>query len=395
MNLVDASAGRKQESEHTTPRICMPSFRNVARMPFQCGRYEAQDVLAGVDAVEVIDIRPTDGFRFKARWQRRLMYRDVSKRLIFQNPGLQKVRLARDYDVFMAVCSTYWDLPYLNAIEGWKDRCKTSVCSIDEMWVSGIPYYKYWLHFLNQFDYVFVGFRGTTEPLAKAIGQPCHWIPAAVDALRFTPYPKPPARVIDVYSVGRRGEGMHRALRQAAERGDLFYVHDTFRGEGLEVADDRQHRDMFASMAKRSQFFLVAPTETSYTQGQVEIAFRYFEGAAAGTVMIGQAPKTDAFPLLFPWQDAVVHVERDGSDTLAALAALRSQPERVSAIRRRNTAEALLRHDWVYRWKEIFRVAGIQPLDGMAARERLLKEAASVAAPPSDAGSLFDTLRIS
>jgi hypothetical protein len=216
--------------------------------------------------------------------------------------------------------------------------------------------------------------------LSRATGQNWHWAPPAVDALRFMPDSASAHRPIDVYSVGRRGDGMHGALLQGVERHNLFYVFDTFRGIGLEVADVRQHRQLFASMAKRSQFFVVAPTETSYTQGQVEVAFRYFEGAAAGTVMIGQTPGTDAFQALFPWPDAVVRVERDGSDTLATLAKLKAQPDRVAAIRRRNATESLLRHDWIYRWKEIFDIAGIQPLTGMSARERRLKEAAAVAA---------------
>jgi hypothetical protein len=48
-------------------------------------------------------------------------------------------------------------------------------------------------------------------------------------------------------------------------------------------------------------------------------------------------------------------------------------------IGRRNAAEALLRHDWVYRWKEILRIAGLAPSPEMDARERRLKELAALA----------------
>jgi spore maturation protein CgeB len=377
-NLASRQAPEKSK-QGSKPRICMPTFRNVAKMPFHCGRHEAQDVLAEVEDVDMISLEPGSGFRFKERWQRRLLFRDVSRRLIFQNPGLRKVRLTREYDLFMVVCATYWDLPYVNAIEGWRDQCKTSVCWLDEMWVSEIPYYKYWLHVLNQFDYVFVGFRGTVDPLSKAIGRSCHWVPGAVDTLRFSPFPKSPERVIDVYSVGRRGEDMHQALLQAAARQEIFYVYDTFQGVGLEVSDARQHREFLANMAKRSRFFVVAPTKTTYTQGQVEIAYRYYEGAAAGAVMIGQSPNIEAFGKIFPWPDAVIHTQPDGSDTMDVIASLSSEPERMAMISRRNTAEALLRHDWVHRWKQIFQLADIQPSPGMAARESRLKELADLA----------------
>jgi len=39
----------------------------------------------------------------------------------------------------------------------------------------------------------------------------------------------------------------------------------------------------------------------------------------------------------------------------------------------------MLRHDWVYRWKELFRVAGIKPSARMAAREHRLKDMADFA----------------
>jgi hypothetical protein len=39
--------------------------------------------------------------------------------------------------------------------------------------------------------------------------------------------------------------------------------------------------------------------------------------------------------------------------------------------------EALLHHDWIYRWSEMFRVARIKPSPRMAAREQRLKDMAS------------------
>lgn len=376
-------------------RICLPTARNFTKRVFQCGFYEAQDVLAATDAVDLIKLEPGPGFHFKERWQRRLLYHDITRKLIFQNPGLHKVRLTREYDLFVVHCQTYWDFLYLNAIQGWKDHCKTTVCWIDELWASHIPLYRYWLHALKQFDHVFVGYRGTVAPLSKAIGKACHWLPGAVDALRFSPYPDPSPRVVDVYSIGRRWEGIHRTLLQAAERKDLFYVHDTVSSIQIEVQDHRQHRDLFANVAKRSRYFMVAPGKIDVpeeTQGQVEIGFRYYEGAAAGTVMIGQPPNCEAFRETFPWADPVIPIQPDGSDVLRVMSSLDAEPERVSAISRRNAAGALLRHDWVYRWKEILRVAGMEPSPQMVARERRLEELAELAVHGQEAQLIASSL---
>jgi hypothetical protein len=364
------------------PRICIPTARNFTKRFFQCGFYEAQDVLRDIDDVDLVALEPGPGFRFKENWQRRLLFRDISKKLIFANPGLRRAQLTGEYDLFVAHCQTWWDFLYVNAIDGWKDHCKTTVCWIDELWASAIPRYKYWLHALSRFDHVFVGYSGTVAPLSKALNRSCHWLPGGVDALRFSPYPSPPARVVDVYSVGRRSEGIHRALLAAAARREMFYVYDTFPTIFTEVHDHQQHRDFYANVAKRSRCFMVAPGKMDLpeeTRGQVAIGYRYYEGAAAGAVMIGQPPNCEEFRDMFGWPDDVIQVQPDGSDVLDVLASLSSEPERVSRISRRNAAEALLRHDWVYRWKKIFQKAGLEPSPGMMEREGRLKELADLA----------------
>ncbi len=364
------------------PRICMPTARGLTKKAFQCGFYEAQDVLVENDTVDLIAWEPLPGFRFRENWQRRLLYRDISRRLIYVNPGLRRVRLTGEYDLFVIVCQNYWDLLYLNAIEGWEDHCKTSVCWIDEMWASEIPLYKYWLHSLRRFDHVFVGISSSVDPLSNAIGRYCRWLPGAVDCLRFSPYPKPPARVVDVYSIGRRWDGIHQVLLRAADEKDVFYVYDTFPAAYAEPYNHRQHREMLANVAKRSRCFMVAPPKMDApeeTCNQDSIGYRYYEGAAAGAVMIGQAPKGEAFTNMFPWSDAVIPIRPDGSDVLQVLARLNSEPERASSISARNAAEALRRHDWSYRWNEIYQIVGLEPSAGMVARERHLRELSDLA----------------
>ena len=93
-------------------------------------------------------------------------------------------------------------------------------------------------------------------------------------------------------------------------------------------------------------------------------------------MMIGDVPDCEAYRELFGWRDAVIQIQPDGSDVMAVLSNLRSDPGRLAAIRRRNIKEALLHHDWVYRWKEMFRMLGIKPSPRMAAREQQLKDMA-------------------
>jgi hypothetical protein len=353
-------------------------------MAFQCGQLEAQDVLADVDDVDLITLEPQPCFHRKLQWIRRLMYRDVSRKLAFMNPGLKRVTLKKDYDLMVIMCQTYWDFLYVNAIDDWKDRVKTSICWIDELWAANLPLYKYWLPSLRRFDHVVVGMQGTAAPLSDAIGRFCHCVPAGVDAIRFSPYPESPDRRVDVYSVGRKRDSVHQALLKQAAGDGLFYVYDTLQTGESQAPDHRDHRNLYANTAKRSRFFTVAPGKMNApqeTQGQVEVGFRYYEGSAAGTVMIGQAPDCQVFREMFDWPDVVIEIKADGSDVGDVLSNLIAQPEKVQQIGRRNAKCALLRHDWAYRWARILEIAGLRPQPEMAARQNTLKELAEQARP--------------
>jgi spore maturation protein CgeB len=364
------------------PRICVATSRKLTTRVFQCGTYEAQDVLCATEDAELVSPQRGSSFEKKQDLHHRLLYWDITKRLVFRSPGVQKVSLEGDYDLFVAFCQNYWDMLYLNAIQGWEKKCRQSVCWIDELWASELPQYKYWIHSLNRFDHIFVSARGTVEPLSKLLGRSVHWMPGGVDTLRFSPYPTPPARSLDVYSMGRRYEDIHKVLVRLASDRKIFYLYDTLPVWNVMAYDYSQHRSMLANVAKRSRYFMVAPGKMNFyeqTKGQVEMGVRYFEGAAAGTVMLGQAPDSEAFRELFPWSDAVIPVKPDGSDIEDVMKQLDACPTTLAAMSSRNATEALLRFDWVYRWKDIMRIAGIPPSAGMAAREVRLKQLAALA----------------
>src|SRR5262245_23861663 len=90
-------------------------------------------------------------------------------------------------------------------------------------------------------------------------------------------------------------------------------------GGEMRLKDFQAHPNLLANMIKRSGFFMVAPgkiLDFHRTQGQMEAGMRYFEGAAAGAVLLGEAPGGDTFHALFDWPQAVISVRPDGTDTL-------------------------------------------------------------------------------
>ncbi len=358
------------------PRICLPSWRRFRKNVFHGAVYEAQDVLAEIDETDLLCPEPRPGFALRDDLQKKLVWLDVTRTLPGLNPGLGTIRLEQTFDLFIALCQNWTDLLVLNAIKGWKEKCGTSVCWIDEMWAAWIPRYKNWIHLLDRFDHIAVTFSGSVSALERALGRPCHWVPHAVDALRFTPYPDPPARVIDVYSIGRRWNAAHRALRSQTGNRGILYIYDSTRLSDADAADHREHRDLVASLAKRSRFFLVAPAKMDSleeSRGQSELGSRYYEGTAAGAVLIGRAPASDSFRELFDWPEAIVEIDPGGSDVARVLNELSNDPGRLDAISRRNAREALLRHDWAYRWDKILSIAGLEPAPALKARTDRLK----------------------
>lgn len=361
---MKSAEGREHKEQSTstglTTRVLMPTWRRFSSPAFRGGLFEAQDVFTEIDEVDLLCLEASAAWPGREKWLRQFLWRDISRQLIYVNPGLQPVTLRQDYDLLVVLCQQWYELLYLNAVQGWRDRCRTAVCWLDEVYTADLPGSRYWLNALNHFDHILVPYKSTADALTRLLDRPCHVVPRAVDTLRFTPFPD---RVIDVLSVGKRLPKIHSGLLELAKEDGLFYLHDTFtEGGNLIMQDVAQHRTMFANMLKRSKFFMVAPgkiLDFHETKGQMEVGMRYYEGAAAGAVLLGQAPEGDTFHALFDWPQAVVSVRTDGSDIADIIRDLLANPRLQHEISARNVFHSVSRHDWLYRWQAILELAGL------------------------------------
>jgi hypothetical protein len=360
-------------------RICLLTERDFARDVFRAGSYEGQDVLAEIDDVDLISLQSRFSYSIRQRIHKKLIWHDFTGLAYRANIAFQPTRVTKDYEIFIAHFPFINDLNHVSAVRGWKERCEHSVCWVDEFWARDVHKYKPWLVVLREFEHVIFGMSETAEVVSDVLGRKCHYVPGAVDALRFSPFPNPPNRVIDILSIGRRFEGLHHALLKEAISQKVFYVHDTFRATLAQTFDYRQHREMYANMIKRSRFALVAPGKMDSpgeTKGQVAVGWRFYEAAAGGAIMLGQVPDCDTFRTMFDWPDAAIEVRPDGSNLTDVISRLTAQPERLLEMSRRNAREALLRHDWAYRWRQVLSIAGVRPRAGLEAREERLRKLA-------------------
>lgn len=354
-------------------RILLFSQRNIYRKAlFRCALYEFENVISEIDSADLV-APEADPACYRYQLATRLRYHAP----ITISAAPKAVTLRSDYDLLLMTCGAPTDLVTLDVVRNWRDRCKIAVCLIDELWITQIDSHAYFLRILKQFDSVMLYYSNTIGPLSELIGPRCFFLPPGVDAMLFCPYPELPQRVIDVCSIGRRSAVTHRALLRMAAEGKIFYLHDTIGGD--QAIDPLEHRALSANIAKRSRYFIVNPgliDRPDIRGHQIEIGNRYFEGSASGGILVGERPDNDVYPTLFDWPDALIHLPYDSSAIADIISDLDMQPKRQEVIRRTNAAQALLRHDWVYRWEAILKAANLDPLPQLHERKARLAQLA-------------------
>jgi hypothetical protein len=369
--------------------VLLLSERRIANLAAYCLAYEFEDILAAVTNAQRIDATDLPALEFSRRAYKLARLASRSPRLaraLAPYPR-NKVILQRDFELFFPIFSHTYELYSLAMIHNWRQRCHKAACFINEVWSNLLP--EYLLELVSAFDHVFIGFRHSVKDIARITGRPCTYLPLAVDVPRFAPASRDQPRLIEVCNIGRRSPVTHQALLDDAERRQSFYYYDTVAASGVDlkhrtfrVDSPHEHRRMLATLLKHSRYYIANRSyinKPEFLAGRDEISARFYEGAAAGTVMIGEAPRTDEFKRQFDWPDAVIHVPFDSPDIGRILADLNGDPERLRAVQRDNVREAALRHDWLHRIQAVFDVLGLAPTEKMRARAQRLGEIASLA----------------
>ncbi|PSB48974.1 glycosyltransferase [Chamaesiphon polymorphus] len=371
-NSIDRSTDKRPA------RILVVSSRGLNSAAASCGCYEFEDLICDVDDADLF--APVNTHNLMRKIYRLTKYIGRSDRLAAKiTPYPQDFIIEHEYDLLLIIVHNAWDLQLINSIQGWQEKCRYKACLLTEFHSPGLNNWRLLQEPFQNFDIVFSCMCLCNDRLSKAIDRPVIYIPGGADALKFCPYPNPPERGIDVIALGRRSPEIHRSLIEHARHSNFFYYYDTVKKQALEIDNPSEHRMMLVNLMKRSRFsinYFAKFNEPVYTQNSQEIGFRYFEGAAAGTIMLGMPPANEMFPKYFDWEDVVIEVPPDSQDIIATLAQLDSKPEKLATIRRRNVVNSLLKHDWVYRWQKILAAFNLTPTQATIDREQRLHQLA-------------------
>src|SRR5208282_5529342 len=356
--------------------VLLLSQRRIADLAAFCLAYEFEDAFAAVTDAQRIDVTDLPALEFSRRAYKLARLASGSPRLARQLAPYprNKVVLERDFELFFPVFNYAHELYSLATIPNWRQRCRKAACFINEVWSNVLP--EYLLELLSAFDHVFIGQHHPVKEIARITGRPCTYLPLAVDVPRFAPASPDQPRPIGVCNIGRRSPVTHQALLDDAERCQSFYYYDTVAASGADlksrtfrVDSPHEHRRMLASVLKHSCYYIANYSYVNnpeFTAGREEMSARFYEGAAAGTVMIGEAPRTEEFKQQF-----------DSPDIGRILAHLNGDPERLRAVQRNNVREAAQRHDWLHRIQVVFDTLGLAPTEKMRARAKRLDQIAS------------------
>jgi hypothetical protein len=381
--LIDFAAGAADDGG-----LLLLSMRQVADLVGYCALYEFEDVIAAVTGADVANLAEFEPLDLSRKVYKLARYMTGSSRLADTvTPTLGSLVLHRKYDLFLPIFNHPHELFALHALDGWRDQCRFAACYLCEAWNTQLP--RYLLELLKSFDHIFIGVYDAIDTVARITGRPCSYLPMGVDTLKFCPYPVQAHRAIDVCGIGRRSRVTHESLLRWAADKQAFYYYDTMqsgaaRGRSgknmtFRVNDPREHRTLLSNLLKRSRYFIANRAwadRPALTLGRDEIAARFYEGAAAGTIMLGDPPNSDDFRSQFDWPDSVFRMPFDAPNVGEVIAEIEDDPGRSARIRWRSVVESLRRHDWVYRLRRILEVAGLAPSEKLLEREARLQSLA-------------------
>jgi hypothetical protein len=355
-----------------SPRVLMFSQRNIHdTLHYRCALREFEDLICEIDQVEMLAPTPKNIYKHSSRLALKL----AAEYAVSFNPGIPKKNVGKEYDMFFAFCMFPKELLNVESVKGWEECSKVSVCWIDEIWLSDLYWCRYYLDILAKFDVVMITLSSSVDAVSNKIGKGVSFLPLGIDSLLFCPYPNKPERSVDVYSLGRRSEITHNKLLELSKLNKYFYIFDTMDAE--KVIDPVQHRVYVSNLAKRAKYFIVNPGKVDIpneTTIQSEFGARYFEGCAAGTIMIGEHPKAPSFKEIFHWPNAVIEFPFDGDHIEELIQDLEHNSQVYEPVRRENVIQSLTKHDWLHRWSYILENAGLSPCDGLLEREDRLKK---------------------
>ena len=162
---------------------------------------------------------------------------------------------------------------------------------------------------MTRWDIAITSFSGARIFLEDRTQRPWHAVPQGVKLDRFVTRP-PSDRMIGFCSYGRRLPRIHEILKAFCLKSGHYYDY-SMTTEIQHGVDPRDHYKQYAWHLSHSAFNICWPVEVTAPDRAGDfspITCRWFEAAACGNVIIGEAPRDQGFAEMFG-PDAVMRLD--------------------------------------------------------------------------------------
>lgn len=220
---------------------------------------------------------------------------------------------------------------------------------------------------LKVFDRVFVPLPEEMEAWKQRDGVKTTLIPFGVDA--YEEGGSGADRPIDLISYGRIPRQYHQAFSERWNRASsrVWFMRTAPRKVELypslpyDQRDDHADVGALYQLLRRSKASLCF--DTAYPgMRQFPYSFvtlRWFDAFATGCAVVGKRPTTSEADRLMPWPESTIELPENPSVAVEMLEAFFADSARLERIRLRNYYEALTRHDWRMRVRDMLNDVGI------------------------------------
>jgi hypothetical protein len=164
-------------------------------------------------------------------------------------------------------------------------------------------------------------------------------------------------RSIDVISYGRTDPEINQCLQLHfnEQKSDRIYFHSTF--SQPEVFDIKKHTKLLFKLLSLSKISLcIEASKIERFQGYSPILMRWFESWSSGCTVVGKKPFGKGVADLMDWENSAIEIPNDSAEWIPFFEELLNDNATLIANSQRNYRECLLRHDWRYRLKDMFKI---------------------------------------
>ncbi|MBA2526447.1 MAG: glycosyltransferase family 1 protein [Pyrinomonadaceae bacterium] len=198
----------------------------------------------------------------------------------------------------------------------------------------------------TKWDFTSTAFYGAKPFLDEKTQREWHLVRHGVKLDRFQPGSER-ERVIDFCAYGRRQEKVHKVIKEFCNREGKYYDYTTAASIQPNL-DPREHYSHYAWHLSRTIFNFCWPVEATHPgliDSHSPITCRWFEAAASGNVILGQAPAEPGFEHLFG-PDAVLKIDYQNGNLMNVFEKLwEKRHEHLQAALERRAA---LSHKWTW-----------------------------------------------